>query len=132
MEGNLQNLIKRTVMRVCGKLDYQTQITGENVGEEIIGSPGAPGDMIFIRECEKYGIEFHNLLVEVIAKDLEQENANSYYQKLLKEEMSRYPQNHTFTKDELTSIHDIVQLRMKGSNTRKIITNSALLGRYDT
>lgn len=123
MPGNLRNLIKRTAIRVCGKLVYKDEIMGENVGEKVLI------DEIFTRECRKYGIEFHNLLIEAVAANLEQENLNSYHDELLEKEKSQYPQGHIFTHEELQDIEDRIQVKLKVA--RKIITNSALLGRYD-
>lgn len=123
MEGNLQMLIKRTTLRVCGGLDYYKEILGENIGENVLK------DDIFKRECKRYGIEFHNLLIQVLAKDLNQENINTYSDELRKKFKKEFPKNHKFTSEELEKIDEKIQVQLKLA--KKIITDSPLLGRYD-
>ena len=123
MPDNLRFLIKRTAERVCAKMIYKDEILGENVGEKVLE------DTIFIRECNKYGIAFTNLLITAIAANLDQENLNAYHDELLEKEKSEYPVGHIFTHQELQDIEDRIQVKLKVA--RKIITNSALLGRYD-
>lgn len=123
MESNLVNLIKRTILRITARFSYKNELLGENLGEFVLV------DQIFVRECEKYGILFHNLLVEVIADNLKQENINSYYDELYEKEIRKYPVGHIFTNEELSMIEERIQVKMELA--RKIITNSAILGRYD-
>lgn len=123
MLTNLQSLIKRSIVRVFARLDFFTEIKGKDVCAVIQQDP------VYIRECKKYGIHFHNLIADAIPKDLEQENSNYYYDELYQEEVKKYPPNHQFTHEEIKDINETVQIRI--GKARKIVTNSPLLGRFD-
>jgi hypothetical protein len=123
MESNLQALIRRTGIRICGGKVYHTHILGADLGEAILG------DGLFQRECKKYGIEFSNLIADGIASDLTQENINSYYNELFILERKKYPANRNLTHQELNDIEDRIQVKMKLAN--KIISNSPTLGMFN-
>lgn len=123
MESNLVSLVRRSVIRVCATLDFDTKIKGKDLGEVIMI------DTVFQKECGKYGVSFHNLIADAIPADLKQENLNSYYKKLYQEEVEKYPKDHKFTHDEIKDINETVQVKL--GQAKKIVTNSPLLGRYD-
>lgn len=128
MEGNLTSLVKRTIKRVLGSLPYRTttgvgQIQGEELGSKISGDP------IFQAECTKYGVQFHNLIVDAIASDLAQENINSYYDELYEKELKKYPVGHTLTHQQQEEIEARIQIKV--NRAKKIISNAPLLGRFD-
>lgn len=123
VEPNLISLIKRTLIRICGIRNYETQILGNNLGEAVMS------DTFFLRECARYGVEFENMIVDVIPSDLKQENLNSYARELLAEEKANYPVGHAFTKDEIKEMNEAVQVKL--GQAKKIISNSPLVGRFD-
>lgn len=123
MESNLVSLVRRSIIRVCATLDFDNDIKGQDLGDKIIR------DTVFIRECRKYGITFHNLIADAIPSDLTQENLNAYAKKIFNEEKAKYPVGYVLSHKEIEEIEDRVQVRLKIA--KKIITNSALLGRYD-
>lgn len=124
MESNLSSLVRRSIIRVFATLDFETEIKGKDLGDKIQNH-----DPVFKRESEKYGIIFHNLIVDAIPSDMKQENLNSYSKKLFEEEKAKYPVDHKFTHQEIRDIEETIQVKL--GQAKKIITNSALLGRYD-
>ena len=123
MESNLESLVRRTLIRVCSALDFHSEIKGKDLGNQIRHDP------IFLRECNKYGIEFYNLIVDAIPSDLATENLNAYSKQLFNEEKLKYPAGYVFSHKEIEEIEQRIQVRLK--TAKKIITNSPLLGRYD-
>lgn len=106
MESNLQSAIKKATMRVCGKLEYTTEILGENIGKLVLK------DIDFISECKKYGIKFRILIITVIESNLEQASLNSYADKLRKKYRDAYGPNHKFTHEQEQDIEDNVQVML--------------------
>lgn len=129
MKENLASLVERTAIKVLGKLPYRAKNTGE---EQIVGEDLASKiiqDIVFKRECRRYGIRFSNLIIAAIAADLTQENINSYYNELYEKELVKYEGREKPNHKEMQEIEERIQVKMKLA--RKIITNSPLLGRYD-
>jgi hypothetical protein len=124
MESNLSSLVRRSIIRVFATLDFETEIKGKDLGDKIQNH-----DPVFERECSKYGIIFHNLIVDAIPSDMRQENLNSYSKRLFEEEKAKYPVGYKFTHQELRDIEETIQIKL--GQARKIISNSPLLGRFD-
>lgn len=129
MPDSLAKLVVRTAKRITPTLPYKSknagdaQIMGEDLGDRVLQ------DKTFQRECEKWGIEFTSLIIDVIADDLKQENLLSYANELREEAKAEYSENHQFTHQELEDIEARVQTMI--GRARRIITNSAILGRYN-
>lgn len=122
MEDNLKSLIRRTIIRVCGKMDYNDQILGEQLGSMVLTNP------FFEQEIGKYGIIFHNLIADGIATDLAQESLNSQIAQLFLKEKAKYGPKHKLTPAEIKEVNEIVSVWTKLA--RKIITNSSMIGRF--
>ncbi len=129
MVENLDSLIKKTTIKEAAKLPYraktagQAQILGEELGTLVLANAK------FKSECRRYGVRFTNLIINAIAADLVQENLNAYAKELFEEEKAKYPTDWKFTHKQLEEIEARVQVRVKLA--KRIITNSALLGRFD-
>ncbi|NVN97521.1 hypothetical protein HXX01_04845 [Candidatus Nomurabacteria bacterium] len=123
MKSNLSSLIKRSIIRICGGLEYGRDILTGNVSKLVLADP------IFKEECERYGISFYNLIIEVISANLEQDDLNAYMDQLDKKARKNYPLGHPFTHEENQDIQANLQVQLKIA--RRIITNSAIVGRYD-
>lgn len=123
MEANLISLIKRTLIRICGIRNYEKEILNNNLGDAVLTDP------FFQRECQKYGIEFENMIVDVVPSDLKQEQLNSYARELFKEEKKKYPVGYTLTKEDIKEINEAIQVRL--GQAKKVITNSPVVGRFD-
>lgn len=123
MESNLLSLVRRSIIRVFATLDFDNEIKGKELGSIVEKDP------TFVKECKKYGIEFHNLIVDCVPSDLKQENLNAYARKLFNEEKAKYPAGHPFTHKEIQDINETVQVQI--GKAKKIISNSPLMGRFD-
>lgn len=123
MKTNLESLVKRTLVMVLGGRVYKTHILGQDLGSEILKNPK------FIEECGRYGIVYTNMIAVAIAFNMDQEAINSYHEEVLAAQKAKYPTGHKFTHKELQEIEENVQVII--GKARRIITNSALLGRYD-
>lgn len=124
MESNLSSLVRRSIIRVFATLDFETEIKGKDLGDKIQNH-----DPVFKKECNKYGINFYNLIVDAIPFNLGQENLNSYSKKLFEQEKAKYPAGYKFTHQEIRDIEETIQVKL--GQSKKIITSSPLLGRYD-
>lgn len=123
MEANLIALIRRTIIRICGKMIYKQHILGEQLGEKVMQ------DSFFIQEINKYGVKFNNLVVEAVATDLAQENLNAYIAELFIKEKAKYGPNHTLTTAEIKEINETVAVWVKRAT--KVISSSPIMGRMD-
>jgi hypothetical protein len=123
MVTNLQALIRRTAVRVCGILVYKTHILGKDLGERILENP------IFKRETKKYGIEFSNLLADAVAFDLKQENINSYRSELYEAEVAKYPDGYLLSPEEKKHVEERVEVALGLAD--KFISDIPVQGKYE-
>ena len=85
LSSNLKTLLRRTSNIVFGKKDYWNEIIGQDLSQILMT------DQIFITECQKYGIRFTNLVVEITSGNLLQDNLNAYRSELTAKFKSLYP-----------------------------------------
>ncbi len=125
MVSNLISLVKKYVIKACGKIAYKDYIKGDmtDLGQMVLS------DDFFRGECRRYGVEFHNLLVSSVLADLKQENSNAFAKELFEEEKKHYPTGHKFTHQELEDIRNAVQVQL--SKAKKVITSSPTVTRID-
>ncbi len=129
MSQSLEVLLKRTFIRICGKLPYRS--TASNDVKQILGERLGPKlfeDESFNSECKKYGIRFTNIVSDAIASDLKQENLNAYREELYNKEAAKYGRHH-LSKEDIRKINQDVDVAL--GKAQRIISNAPILPRVD-
>lgn len=117
MEEDLKSYLKAKFISVFSTKKYEEGIRGQE-------------HLHFKADDLKvYGVIFKELHSLVLSGNPDQDDVNAQSNRLLEQKMALYGPNYKFSHDELKEINKEIMVQL--GKAKQIITNSALLGRYD-